>query len=362
MKKYILLPCLFSVFTLSAQHIGAGIGMANYMGDVNPPKGGNTYAWNRVQFLSLEKSILNDKCDVGLGFMYGNVGFSDYNVHTAYNFRTQLGQAEARLRYFLMPATMNARLFVEAGVAMTGYKTFYDLQDENGNLYHYWTDGSIRDKIQIPENQQTAKMISRDYVYETFSGNQGTALAFPIGLGAMLKTGNKTAVNFFMRYVPFMSDAIDSYDFSSRNDRLFLLGATFVYRFDKRTILYEENKDYKNVNHKAISSEDTDGDGVEDFLDICPGTPKNVQVDKKGCPIDTDKDGVPDYLDEEPHTLPGVQVDAKGRQLNEDVMLIRSLLYEGNFSEALTHFNKVQHTLPESHQKELKKQLNISED
>jgi len=44
---------------------------------------------------------------------------------------------------------------------------------------------------------------------------------------------------------------------------------------------------------------DTDGDGVPDYLDLCPGTPIEARgyIDKNGCTIDTDGDGVPDYLD-----------------------------------------------------------------
>lgn len=48
-------------------------------------------------------------------------------------------------------------------------------------------------------------------------------------------------------------------------------------------------------------AKDSDGDGVKDKKDECPGTPPGVQVDEKGCPIDTDGDGVPDYKDDCPN-------------------------------------------------------------
>jgi OOP family OmpA-OmpF porin len=57
---------------------------------------------------------------------------------------------------------------------------------------------------------------------------------------------------------------------------------------------------------------DSDGDGVPDYLDKCPGTPAGVKVDRDGCPLDTDGDGVPDYLDKCPGTPAGVKVDQDG--------------------------------------------------
>jgi len=56
---------------------------------------------------------------------------------------------------------------------------------------------------------------------------------------------------------------------------------------------------------------DSDGDGVIDPLDQCPNT-KTTLVDENGCPLDTDGDGVPDYLDQCPNTPPGFKVDAQG--------------------------------------------------
>ncbi|MDB4444596.1 OmpA family protein [bacterium] len=57
---------------------------------------------------------------------------------------------------------------------------------------------------------------------------------------------------------------------------------------------------------------DTDGDGVLDGLDRCPNTPRGARVDAIGCPSDTDGDGVYDGLDQCPGTPKGVMVDARG--------------------------------------------------
>lgn len=62
--------------------------------------------------------------------------------------------------------------------------------------------------------------------------------------------------------------------------------------------------------------EDSDGDGVPDDIDECPGTPAGVAVDDKGCPVeaaqDSDGDGVPDDVDACPGTPAGMEVDASG--------------------------------------------------
>jgi len=57
---------------------------------------------------------------------------------------------------------------------------------------------------------------------------------------------------------------------------------------------------------------DTDGDGVVDSLDQCPGTPAGTAVDAKGCALDTDGDGVADYKDKCPNTAAGVNVNELG--------------------------------------------------
>ena len=58
---------------------------------------------------------------------------------------------------------------------------------------------------------------------------------------------------------------------------------------------------------------DQDGDGVDDSIDLCPGTPPGSSVDANGCIFnDADNDGVEDTLDLCPNTPPATLVDANG--------------------------------------------------
>jgi OOP family OmpA-OmpF porin len=63
---------------------------------------------------------------------------------------------------------------------------------------------------------------------------------------------------------------------------------------------------------------DSDGDGVPDRTDACPGTPKGAIVDAKGCPMDSDGDGVWDGIDRCPDTPKGAIVDATGCPKDSD--------------------------------------------
>lgn len=68
----------------------------------------------------------------------------------------------------------------------------------------------------------------------------------------------------------------------------------------------------------ANPERDTDGDGVLDRFDKCPGTVRGASVDPFGCPLDYDDDGVPDGLDQCPSTPRGAIVDANGCPSDSD--------------------------------------------
>jgi OOP family OmpA-OmpF porin len=64
--------------------------------------------------------------------------------------------------------------------------------------------------------------------------------------------------------------------------------------------------------------QDSDGDGVLDTQDRCPGTPPNTKVDASGCELDSDGDGVVDSKDQCPATPAGHKVNEVGCELDSD--------------------------------------------
>ncbi len=80
---------------------------------------------------------------------------------------------------------------------------------------------------------------------------------------------------------------------------------------------------------------DSDGDGVPDAEDDCPGTPSGVRVDGSGCPVDSDGDGTPDYIDRCPDTPAGKSVDENGcpEQAGERVTLAYTVEFDSDSAE-----------------------------
>jgi outer membrane protein OmpA-like peptidoglycan-associated protein len=89
-----------------------------------------------------------------------------------------------------------------------------------------------------------------------------------------------------------------------------------------------------------VLPKDSDGDGVPDNLDRCPGTPHGVQVDASGCPLppppppaqprDSDGDGVIDSLDRCPDTPKGMRVDAHGCAIKAATVVLHDINFELN--------------------------------
>ncbi len=57
---------------------------------------------------------------------------------------------------------------------------------------------------------------------------------------------------------------------------------------------------------------DSDKDGIDNKLDLCPDTAPAAKTDRTGCPLDSDKDGVPDGIDQCIGSEEDADVDEKG--------------------------------------------------
>lgn len=96
------------------------------------------------------------------------------------------------------------------------------------------------------------------------------------GAGLNIKMGPSVMLNFQENFL-YSGDDNRDHKINNENDAyLFhMVGLTF------------------NFGHKK----DEDKDGVADRYDKCSNTPKEIAVNKSGCPFDADMDGVYDYLD-----------------------------------------------------------------
>ena len=92
----------------------------------------------------------------------------------------------------------------------------------------------------------------------------------------------------------------------------------------KKVVRNNYGECWQNINFKKedmtkeCGAPDSDGDGVIDAKDQCPGTPKGVNVDAAGCPLDGDRDGVTNDKDACPDTPKGRTVNRMGCQLDGD--------------------------------------------
>lgn len=92
---------------------------------------------------------------------------------------------------------------------------------------------------------------------------------------------------------------------------------------------------------------DSDGDGVFDSRDKCPGTPAGTPVDASGCELDTDGDGVLDSKDRCPRTPRGDKVDAVGCSLTFTLQVLFETNSDRLTVASMTHLDLVATRLSE---------------
>lgn len=264
---------------------------------------------------------------------FGQLGADERGMNNRNeNFRSDIRAGGIRLLYDFgnfIPDQYGVRPYVSLGVTGFEFLSKTDLRDKDGNLYHYWDDGSIRNMAQGTPGSQDAKFLRRDYTYESdirelnrdgFGKYRETAWAFPLGLGFQMKISNRADLRFNYQYFISTTDYIDGITNKSvgdrvgnkRRDNFAYTSVSLQYDLVYRKRLKSPGDTLNKSQWLAIENGDEDEDGVPDLKDNCLGTPAGAKVDAKGCPLDEDNDGIPNYRDDELNTPPGSPVDARG--------------------------------------------------
>src|SRR5690606_36185115 len=162
------------------------------------------------------------------------------------------------------------------------------------------------------------------------------SFAIPVGIGVGMKLNDQ--FNFRLQSIMHLTftDYIDgitpksSREFvgdkrgNGNNDHFIVNSISLSYNFQKVPAAdpFEKEEKLDDVDLLAYgNTEDYDGDGVIDLIDICANTPKGVSVDTLGCPVDSDKDGIPDYLDEEVNSRRPYLTNDQGVELTDEMIL-----------------------------------------
>ena len=163
-------------------------------------------------------------------------------------------------------------------------------------------------------------------------GATNTAPMGTLGLGGQFKLGPRFAINLEEKIGVSGKDGLDAVEIqnfgglSPDKDMLMYTSIGLNYNIGNKAknvqplwwinpldYVYQEVSDPRHQHQPEPTLMDTDGDGVLDQLDKCPGTPAGIAVDAHGCPMDSDGDGVPDDRDKELITPTECQpVDADG--------------------------------------------------
>jgi opacity protein-like surface antigen len=323
--------------------IAIGTGVLSFDGDIGTGVDLSSLSRVRGGYNLTAEQRIGPVLGISFNGIYGKLADSENRSKSNRNFESKIIQADLNLvihldNDFLFKRSSIFAPYLFAGFGYLKFDPYGDLTDKNGVKYNYWADGTIRN---LPDSTMGAKIIQRDYTYETKLNDSAkysnSTFALPIGLGVNLKIVDNLYIDLGATYYMTMSDWIDNYK-SGKNDSYIFANISVQFNFGKP---YDDsNPVYQTVDFSSLDNLDTDEDGVKDGADVCPGTPKGVKITANGCPEDSDLDGVADYLDKEPLTKSGAFVDENGVTITEKMISERQSEYSALATERSNLFNE----------------------
>jgi len=270
--------------------------------------------------------------------MFGKLGANERSLYRNSNFISEIRAGGVNLMYDFgnfIPDKYIIRPYFTVGISGFEYLSKTDLKDANGNTYHYWSDGSIKNMPEEAVGSQYAVDLKRDYVYETdvresnvslFGKYPERSFATVYGAGIVMKVTERVDLKFNFQMYITGTDYIDGLTKQNggnkHRDKFTYSSISLQYDLIAKPLKIKKKKkatvDPSTIDWLALDKSDYDKDGVNDMADNCQGTPKDVKVNSDGCPEDTDSDGIEDFRDDEINTPKGMTVDAKGVAVNDE--------------------------------------------
>ncbi|MEM7163379.1 MAG: hypothetical protein AAF487_13165 [Bacteroidota bacterium] len=353
LKKYLILfilliPCLYFGQDESWRrpHFGGGAGTFTFIGDVGENNQGFGFTVSDFAYRARISYPVYDFLDASFQFTLGRLTGNERSIGRNLNFQSEVRGGGLNLMYnfdHFLPQKRTLSPYVSVGIQSFEFLSKTDLYDANGFMYHYWSDGTIRNMAEGSPGSASSILLNRDYIYETdlrelnldgFGNYNERSFSIPIGVGANVPIGQKAHFTIGTELHFTGTDLIDNLSKNGEgerkgnngNDKFLFTWFSLNYNFDlkKKEITPEEEFEDLLASGDRIDSDD---DGIIDLIDQCPNTEAGIEVDEKGCPKDGDKDGVPDHIDEQLDTPKGSVVDEYGVAVDDQFFLDAYMTY-----------------------------------
>ena len=320
--------------------IGIGGCAFNFLGDVRDPNltvfnGSLGYKVNVTTFVDNNHYIRANFFIAG-GSLKGDESLNKDRTRNM-NFRSDILLFGLNLNYDFdnfYKTYRKVHPFVSVGFEMMTFDSKIDSFSAANVRYNYWPDGSVRD---LPYRSPQANIITRDFKYETDlrrtdwgQGNYSQyAFAVPVDVGLDYWLSDRLMFRVATSYHFVFNDNIDHVSYKNtsgiigdkRNDDFICSYISMHLDLFSSEKTLEWNRMFVELEFDQTLTGDEDGDGWQDVIDQCPGTPFGVETDSSGCPLDNDYDGIPNYRDDQLNSRLGAMVDDRGVEMTEDEVI-----------------------------------------
>lgn len=214
--------------------IGVNFGIVNLMSDVKLEKPGPSPFTQFGYQLTVSQRVarfLNVSLNIFTGTVYGE----EMRNLTNLNYRTSLFSQQLNLEYnfypLLKPGADGRQLirpYIGVGAGAMFFRSKGDLRDAEGRTYHYWEDGTIRDRPQTGANAEGSVILQRDMVYDSDLRDADldglrkypqTTFTLPFHAGVRFQLTKNFGVNAAFTYAMNFSDMLDNSGANSIGDR-----------------------------------------------------------------------------------------------------------------------------------------------